>query len=237
LLADQVYLGFLSLTKFVIFRFQCFLELTHFFLFAVVQPVPKGQFGGDIVQQVFNSIGQLCGTFLWESKRTKNWSDGWLAKLRDDQRAAKADLALIVSTILPKGIDGFDLVEGIWIVEPRCAMPIPIALRQSLIELTTVRQAKEGQGTKMAIVYEYLTGPRFRQRVEAIVERFAEMHEDLDKERRTMTRLWAKREEQIRGVIDTTAGMYGDLQGIAGRTFQEIDGLEISMIPAGDGAR
>jgi len=85
----------------------------------------------------------------------------------------------------------------------------------------------------MGIVYEYLTGPRFRQRVEAIVEQFAEMHEDLDKERRTMTRLWAKREEQIRGVIDSTAGMYGDLQGIAGKEFQEIESLEVLSLPAG----
>jgi hypothetical protein len=198
-----------------------------------VEPVPKGQFAGDIVQRVFGPHGNLCGTLLWESKRTKNWSDGWLAKLRDDQRAAKADLALIVSTALPKGIEGFDLVEGIWIVEPRCFIPVATALRQSIIELAAVRQTREGQQTKMGMVYEYLTGSRFRQRVEAIVEQFAEMHEDLDKERRTMTRLWAKREEQIRGVIDSTAGMYGDLQGIAGKAFREIEGLEVLTLPAG----
>jgi hypothetical protein len=200
-----------------------------------IEPVPKGQFGGDIIQRVFGPHGNLCGTLLWESKRTKNWSDGWLAKLREDQRAAKADLALIVSTALPRGIDGFDLVEGIWIVEPRYFIPVATALRQSIIELAAVRQTREGQQTKMGMVYEYLTGPRFRQRVEAIVEQFAEMHEDLDKERRTMTRLWAKREEQIRGVIDSTAGMYGDLQGIAGKAFREIEGLEILTLPAGPG--
>jgi hypothetical protein len=202
-----------------------------------IRPVPKGQFGGDIIQRVVNQVGNLCGTLLWESKRTKNWSDAWLAKLKDDQRAAKADFGLIVSTVLPKGVEGFDLIEGIWIVEPRCALPVAIALRQSMIELAGVRQTKDGQQTKMGIVYEYLTGPRFRQRVEAIVERFAEMHEDLDKERRTMTRLWAKREEQIRGVLDSTAGMYGDLQGIAGKVFCEIDGLEMLTLPAGDEAR
>jgi hypothetical protein len=198
-----------------------------------IEPVPKGQFGGDIIQRVVGPKGNLCGTLLWESKRTKNWSDGWLAKLREDQRTVKADFGLIVSTVLPKGVEGFDLIEGIWIVEPRCALPVAIALRQSMIELAGVRQTKEGQQTKMGIVYEYLTGPRFRQRVEAIVERFAEMHEDLDKERRTMTRLWAKREEQIRGVIDSTAGMYGDLQGIAGKAFREIESLEVFSLPAG----
>ncbi len=142
-----------------------------------------------------------------------------------------------MSSVLPKGIDSFDLVEGIWIVEPKCALAVAVALRQSMIELEGVRQTRDCQQTKMGMVYEYLTGPRFRQRVEAIVERFVEMHEDLDKERRTMTRLWAKREEQIRGVIDSTAGMYGDLQGIGGKVFSEIETLEILTLPAGGESR
>jgi hypothetical protein len=99
-----------------------------------------------------------------------------------------------------------------------------------LIELSAARQAGEGQQTKMELVYQYLTGPRFRHRIEAIVEKFSDMREDLDKERKAMTRLWAKREAQIRGVIESTAGMYGDLQGIAGKTFQEIDGLEMRLL-------
>jgi hypothetical protein len=200
----------------------------------VVEPVPKGEFGGDILQRVLSPAGQLCGALLWESKRTKNWSDGWLGKLRNDQRAARADFALLVSRALPKGIELFDLIDGVWVVDPRCAIPVAIALRQSLIEIGAVRQANEGQQTKMGMVYQYLTGPRFRAHLEAIVEKFTDMQEDLNKERKAMTRLWAKREEQIRGVIEATAEMYGDLQGIAGKTLQEIDGLDMAMLPAGD---
>ncbi len=96
------------------------------------------------------------------------------------------------------------------------------------------RLAGEGQLTKMEMVYQYLTGPRFRHRVEAIVEQFSVMQEDLDRERKTMTRLWAKREEQIRGVIEATAGMYGDLQGIAGKTLQEIEGLNLPLLDGPD---
>jgi hypothetical protein len=195
-----------------------------------VDPVPKGEFGGDVLHRVIGPLGQHCGTILWESKRTKNWSDGWLPKLRDDQRAAKAEIALLVSQVLPKGVEAFDLIDGVWVTESRCAIPVAIALRQSLIELATARQAGEGQKTKMELVYQYLTGPRFRHRVEAIVEKFEDMQTDLDKERKTMTRLWAKREEQIKGVIETTVGMYGDLQGIAGRTMQEIEGLEVRLL-------
>jgi hypothetical protein len=196
----------------------------------LIEPVPKGEFGGDVLQRVLGPLDQHCGTILWESKRTKNWTDSWLAKLREDQRKAKADIALIVSNALPRGVHTFDHVDGIWVTDSRCAISVAIALRQSLIEVAAVRQAGVGQQTKMEIMYQYLTGPRFRHRLEAIVEKFSDMQEDLDKERKAMTRLWAKREEQIRGVIDATAGMYGDLQGIAGQALKEIDGIALPLL-------
>ena len=196
----------------------------------IIDPVPKGEHGGDALHRVISPLGQHCGSILWESKRTKNWSDGWLSKLREDQRMAKADIAIIMSQALPKNVEIFDFIDGVWIVEPRCFIPVAVALRQSLIELSLARQAKDGQQTKTEMVYQYLTGPRFRHRVEAIVEKFADMQADLDKERKMMTRLWAKRHEQIRCVIESTAGMYGDLQGIAGKTLQEIEGLDIKLI-------
>ena len=194
------------------------------------EPVPKGEFGGDLIQRVVAPTGQICGSLLWEVKRTKSWSNGWLSKLRDDQRAAKADLALIVSQALPKGLQTFDYIDGVWVTEPRCAVPVAIALRESLVALWSARFAGEGQQTKMELVYRYLTGPRFKHRIEAIVEHFSDMQADLDRERKATIRLWAKREEQIRAIIDSTAGMYGDLQGIAGRSFQEIEGLEMPLL-------
>jgi hypothetical protein len=191
-----------------------------------IQPVPKGEFGGDILHRVTGPLGQPCGTILWESKRTKNWSDGWLPKLREDQRAAKAEIAVILSQVLPKDVDTFGLVNEVWIAHPKVALPVAVALRQTLIEIAGARQASEGQQTKMEMVYRYLTGPRFRQRIQAIVEAFSSMRDDLDRERKAITKQWAKREEQIDRVMQATVGMYGDLQGIAGKTLQEIEGLE-----------
>lgn len=202
-----------------------------------IEPVPKGEHGGDALHRVLGPLGQACGTILWESKRTKHWSDGWLAKLREDQRAAKAEIAIIVSQILPKGIETFDLIDDVWVTHPRCVIPVAIALRHSLTEIAATRQAGEGQQTKMEMVYQYLTGPRFRHRIQAIVEKFSDMHEDLEKERKAMTKQWAKREAQIRGVIESTAGMYGDLQGIAGKTLKEIEGLDINRLGDGQEAR
>jgi hypothetical protein len=178
----------------------------------------------------WESRALTCGTILWESKRTRNWNDAWLSKLREDQRAAKAEFAVIVSQVLPKDVDAFDLVEGVWVTSPRTFIAVAIVLRHSLVELAMARHASEGQQTKMEMIYQYLTGPRFRHRVQAIVEKFTDMQQDLDKERKTMTKLWAKRQEQIRCVIESTAGLYGDLQGIAGKTLQEIEGLDIPAI-------
>jgi hypothetical protein len=191
-----------------------------------IQPVPKGEFGGDILHRVMGPLGQQCGTILWESKRTKNWSDGWLPKLREDQRAAKAEIAVILSQVLPKDVETFGLVDQVWVAHPKVALPVAIALRQTLIEIAGARQASEGQQTKMEMVYQYLTGPRFRHRIQAIVEAFSSMREDLDRERKAITKQWSKREEQIDRVMQATVGMYGDLQGIAGKTLQEIEGLE-----------
>lgn len=197
-----------------------------------IEPVPKGEHGGDVLQRVMGPLGQLCGTILWESKRTKNWSDTWLPKLREDQRTAKAELAVIVSQVLPKGVESFEPINGVWVAHPRVAHPLAMALRQTLIEASSARQASEGQQTKMEMVYQYLTGPRFRLRVQAIVEAFSSMQEDLAAEKKAITKQWAKREEQIERVMQATGGMYGDLQGIAGKTLQEIEGLELRVLDA-----
>lgn len=196
----------------------------------LIESVGKGQFGGDIVQKVNGQMGAPAGVILWELKQTKNWVDGWLSKLREDQRTAKADMALIISQALPKDVDSFDLIDGVWVAHPRCAIPVSIALRHALIELATTRNSQVGQQGKMERIYTYLTGPRFRLRVEGIVEKFGELKEDLDKERKFMNRSWAKREAQIQGVLESTFGMYGDLQGIAGKALPEIPSLDFPLL-------
>jgi hypothetical protein len=196
----------------------------------IIEAVPKGEFGGDIIHRVRNEMGRICGTMLWEAKSTKAWNDSWLAKLRADQRSANAEIALIVSNILPAGLETFDRIDNVWVAKKRFAIPLAMALRQSLIEVSNSRQAAIGQRTKMEMVYQYLTGPQFRHRIDVIVEKFTDMQSDLDRERKAMVRIWAKREEQLKSVIDSSAGLYGDLQGIAGRALPEIDSLDFLKI-------
>jgi hypothetical protein len=195
-----------------------------------IEPVGKGELGADVVQQVNGAIGQSAGIILWETKRTKAWSDGWLAKLRDDQRRSGADVALIISHALPKHVEQFDLVDGVWVAHPRCALPVAVALRQGLIDVSSSRVVQQGQQTKMEQVYHYLTGTKFRQRVEAVVEKFNDMRDDLDKERKFMGRQWAKRETQILAVVESTVGMVGDLQAIAGKAMPDIPSLDMPLL-------
>jgi len=200
-----------------------------------IEPVPKGVHGGDTLQRVNGPRG-LIGTILWESKRTKTWSHQWLAKLREDQRAAGAEVAVIASSALPQDVTSFDLVEGVWVVSPSLVVPVAVMLRQGLQEVSTAKAIGEGQQTKTEMIYQYLTGPQFRHRVEAIVEAFSAMQSDLEKEKRAITKQWAKREQQLERIVAATSGMYGDLQGIAGRSIGEVDGLRLSDVGNLDGA-
>lgn len=189
-------------------------------------PVGKGVSGGDCVHTVPNA-----GVILYESKNTKAWSDGWLAKLRDDGRNAKADLLVIVTVVLPKGIESFGQVEGVWVCTPRYVIALAVVLRQVLTEVAAAKAAGEGVETKAGHVYQYMVGPRFKSRVAAIVEAFTSMREDLDAERRAITKQWSKREAQIERVLQGTVGMYGDLQAIAGKSLAEIEGLDLARLP------
>jgi hypothetical protein len=208
------------------------------FVYDTITRVPKGEFGGDVLHRVvMNQTGAVCGTILWESKRTKAWSDSWLAKLRQDQRAAKADIAVIVSQALPKGVKHFEPIDGVYVVSPQCVRPVAEMLRGLLVEVAGVRLAAEGRETKAAVVYQYLTGARFKQHMQAIVEAFTTMQEDLGAEKKVMMKQWAKREMQIERVIGSTAGLYGDLQGIAGKAVGEVEGLETNALGEQSGTR
>ncbi len=162
------------------------------------------------------------------------WSNSWLEKLREDQRTAKADVSVLVTQALPKGVDTFDLVDGVWVASLRAVSPIATALRSALIEINQAKQTSQGQQTKIEMVYQYLTGSGFRNRISAIVEAFTNLQSDLDKERNAIRKLWAKRDAQIEKAMEATVGMYGDLQGIAGQSLQEIEGLELHELGTGD---
>ncbi len=205
-------------------------QLRRNFPFDELLPVPKGEFGGDTLHVVRDSSGRECGRILWEFKRTKVWQAGWLPKLRGDQRSARADLAVLVTQAMPPDVQHFNEVDGVWVSSLGCTLPVATALRASLLQLAGQRRNAEGQQSKSELVYAYLMGPHFRGRMEAIAERWSEMQKDLADEKKATLKRWAKRESQLNTLLESTAGIYGDLQGIAGRDLAEIEALGDTLL-------
>jgi len=199
-----------------------------------ILPVPKGEHGGDVVQRVRLANGTHCGSILWEAKRTRNWSPGWLAKLREDQRAAQAEVAILVSQALPREVATAAEMEGVWVTAESYALLLATVQRSLLQQLTLLRQSLSGQETKMAMVYQYLTTAQFRNRMGAMLERATEMQVDLDRERKQTEKGWAKRQVQIQGLARAAAGLFGDLQGILGKSLADLPelGLEEGLTGA-----
>ncbi len=193
-----------------------------------IEPVSKGMRGADILQKIF-SKGQYCGTIIWEAKHTKAWSDAWISKLKDDQRAVKAEIAVLATETMPKGVNSFTHINGIWVTDFSLVGNLAEVLRKGIIDIFQQKRSAVGKNEKMEFLYGYLSGPEFKQKVEAIVDAFKAMKEDLDHERRSMTRMWAKREKQIERVILNTGAMYGDMQGIIGASLPQIKLLEIGV--------
>ncbi|GIT91084.1 hypothetical protein JANAI62_15390 [Jannaschia pagri] len=193
-----------------------------------VEEVPKGIRGADCLLRV-----GMAGTILWESKRTANWSAAWLPKLRDDMRAAGADLCVLVSDVRPDGVETFAHLDGVWVAAPRYAVPLAHVLRDGLMRVAEARGVREGQATKTEMLYDYLTDGRFRARLEAAVEPFRALEEALAKEKRHMTAQWAAREKQLEKAQIAMAGMYGDIRGIAGGAVAQIEAFEPDLL---DGA-
>ncbi|MFZ3063213.1 MAG: DUF2130 domain-containing protein [Actinomycetota bacterium] len=198
-----------------------------------IEPVPKGIRGADVLQKVHNRFGQHSGMIIWESKRTKAWSDGWITKLKDDQREVKADVAILMTAILPKDVPNFGYKDGVWITDYESAAGLATSIRMALAEVAAAKLAAVGKNEKMEAVYAYIAGPGFKQKVQAIIETFASMKSELDQEKRAMAKIWAKREKQIERVIDSAIGMRGEVEGIIGASLPEIESLELRALTDG----
>jgi len=202
-------------------------QLKGFFVHDDIQPVPKGIKGADLVQAVRTPMGAECGVLLWETKNTKAWSNTWIPKLKDDMIETRASIAILVSVVLPEGISRFGQVDGVWVSDPLCAIPLAAALREHLEALSRERTASIGKGEKMEALYQYLAGVEFKQKIEGIIEAFTSMQDQLNRERRAMEKHWKQREKEIDRVVKNTVGLYGDMQGIIGGQIPSIPALEL----------
>jgi len=192
-----------------------------------IEEIKKGVRGGDCLQIVHTREKQNCGTIYYESKRTKDFQQGWIEKFKNDIREKGADIGVLVTEAMPNDMDRFGLKDGIWICTYEEFKGLCSVLRESIIQINNVVSSQENKGDKMHMLYDYLTSNTFKMQIEAIVEGFSQMKNDLDTEKRSMQRIWKQREGQINKVITNTIDMYGSMKGIAGNAIQSVQALEL----------
>ena len=198
------------------------------FPFDTIEEVKKGAFGADCIQTIHTREMQNCGIICYESKNTKAWSDGWIAKLKQDMLKVGADIGVLVTSVYPNGMDRMGWVDGIWVCSLDEFKGSVSLLRESLIRVHKSVQREENRGDKMTLLYNYLTGNEFSMQLNAIVEGFMTMQTELDKEKRSLMAAWRRRQKLIDGVLQNTTEMYGSLQGIAGAAaLGHIEALEL----------
>jgi len=194
-----------------------------------VEPIANGAYGADILHTIIMADGRNCGSITWETKNAQSWNSKWLEKLRTDVISSKSEFGVLVSTALPEGVKYFDQIDGMYVCSLSVWFAVAAMLRQQIINLAFARASAEGRDQKMDVVYRYLTGPEFRERVNAIIQTFVGMQDQLSQEKRALMKHWSRREKQIQTVLNGLSGMYGDLQGIIGTaSLPEIETLEIT---------
>jgi hypothetical protein len=210
-----------------VLELDLFEALQRAFPMDLLERVRKGQRGGDVLHTVRSRSGAVCGRILWETKRTKNWAEAWLAKLREDQREASADVAALATETLPPDIEAFGERDGVWVTSLATMLPVAELLRHALIEITTARRAGAFADSQKDRIHSYLIGPQFRQRMSGVAEAYSAMREELDKEKRATVKQWSSREQHLSRILLGMSGVYGDLYGIVGASLPAVEGLAL----------
>jgi len=195
-------------------------DLEAAFALDSIEEVRKGARGGDVIQRVMTRSGQLAGVLLWEAKRARDWSPQWVTKLKEDMRAAAADVGILVSvgSCYPREWEAgtlFDLHEDIWVTSWSTAVQLATALRSGLLEVHKQRVASAGKGEKMEAVYDYLTSSQFSNKLKAVYGAFHRMRQELEAEKSQTLQRWARREKQLQSGVAELVGVAGDIQGLA----------------------
>lgn len=197
-----------------------------------IKEVPKGVRGADLQQVVKNSYGKTVGVIVWELKRTKSWSEGWISKLKEDQRTLKADIAVIVSQALPDGVANFATRAEVWMCDYPSMMGLALLLRDTLLKVAAVKQSVVGKQDKKEILWNYLTGVEFKQRLDAVNEAIVQREQVLAQEQKWFMKKWATEKKSLELLRDNLVGMHGDLQGIIGKSLPEME--ELKKIESGE---
>lgn len=196
-----------------------------------ITAVEKGARGADAIQEVMNEQMISCGKIVYESKRTKAFSAEWINKLKVDQKAHQADIAVLVTATMPKNVTQFERINGVWVCTFQEFKSLVYVLREILLKSSEVKSIQENRGDKMEMLFNFLTSQQFKLQFTGIVDAFTILKEDLDREKKAMQGLWKKREKQLEMVLSNTVDLYGSIKGIAGNSIATVEQLEL---PDGD---
>lgn len=204
------------------------------FMMDIIQEVPKGISGADVIQIVRDDNWNEIGKLIYESKRTKSFSEEWITKLKDDQLKVQADIPILVTQAFPKDMDGFGERNGVWICHYDEVLQVAAILREALHQVAKVRIANTDSGNKMKMLYDYLTSSEFHQRIKNIIDAFNSMKNELEQEQRAFQKIWKQREVQMERVITNTIDLYSTFSAIAGSGVLQIDDLELPYLNAAE---
>ena len=192
-----------------------------------ITEVGKGIRGADCIQTVRNRLQQVCGSIVYESKRTKAFAGDWIDKLKQDQITAKAEIAVIVTETMPSDMERFGEKDGVWICGFHEVKSLSFVLREMLIKTHSVKSSEVNKGDKMELLYSYLTGNEFVQNIQRIVENYDGMINQLNSEKKAMHKIWAQREKSIWVVQENIGALFGSIKGIAGNALSTSSVLEL----------
>lgn len=194
----------------------------------VFEPIGKGVVGADIRQTVKTQRGSICGVILWESKRTKAWSDGWITKLKEDRLHDKANAAVIVSEVLPEEAkSGIGPKDGIWVCSQKLVIPLALLLHKAIEDAARQKFLSGQMQSKAEQIYTYVTSHEFTQIVESMIGTYKDMNEQIMKERNAFEKIWKLRETQVNRLMTGVSGIMGQIQGAAGPALPPIKSLEL----------
>lgn len=192
-----------------------------------IEDVPTGIKWADLIQTVNNNLGQASGIMVWESKNTKSWVDAWIMKLKEDKLKVNGSIAILVTTVLPKWLKKFGMVDDVMVCLPEYVIAVAGILRDKLLSISKVETSLQWKDIKMEMLYKYLSSEEFSWKMNMMVDVFSNLKSGIDSERRAMEKNWKKREKDLERATFAVTGMYGELESLMGQSLPGADKLEL----------
>ena len=202
-------------------------SLTSSYFHDLIQEVPKGVRGADVIQVVRTATGIEVGKIIWEAKNAASWGKNWIEKLKSDQNDANANVAILVTTVMPKPNTGaFCKIDDIWVISPQLVKPMSEALRHMLLEQYKIKVAEAGKEEKAIELYNFISSPQFDRYIRDVFDTFTAMQKSLAQEKRAMTKIWKARETQINKLTGSMGSIVGHMQGITMSTLPALNSID-----------